>query len=129
MIVAIAALLLAACLSIGLRMTSGWLDHWHPMDRLLMAIVLGGLLVGTALAISARSGLTQAGLGLAFSLAPVGLFDITKWWFRSRPLLTPWLIGARVARWLLLVRWLATLSLIASIVWLVLSPSLASSPQ
>ncbi|MGH9386640.1 MAG: hypothetical protein ACRD2N_20405 [Vicinamibacterales bacterium] len=118
MIVAVAALLFAACLSVGLRATSGWLDRCHPIDRLLLAIVLGGLLIAAALVVSTRFGVTQAGYGLAFSLAPVGLFDVVKWWYRSRRGPSPWLVGARAATWILALRWIAVLAAIAALGWL-----------
>jgi hypothetical protein len=129
MIVAVAALLIAACLSVGLRTTSGWLDHWHPMDRLVLAAVLGGLIVAAAIVVSTRFGLTQAGYGLAFSLAPVGVFDVMKWWYRSRHLSTPWLVGARTTTWILALRVIAVLALIAALVWLIVSGATASPPQ
>lgn len=129
MIVAVAALLLAASLSVGLRATSGWLDHWHPIDRLALAVILGGVLVGASLLVSARYGVIQAGYGLAFSLAPVGVFDITKWWFRSRQRRKAWLIRAPVAPWHLALRWGAAFALMAAIFWLALSPAAISAPQ
>ena len=118
MIVALAALLLAASLSIGLRTTSGWLDHWHPMDRLLLAIVLGAIMLAASLMLSSRYGVIQAGYGLAFSLAPVGVYDGWKWWHRSRGARSAWLIGAEAAPWLLACRWMTVLGLCAAVLWL-----------
>jgi hypothetical protein len=129
MIVAIAALLLAASLSVGLRATSGWLDRWHPIDRLVFAIVLGGVMVAASLNLSSRFGVIQAGYGLAFSLAPVGFYDIVKWWYRSRRRRTPWLFGADAAHWILALRWAAVAATIAMFAWLVISPVTASPPQ
>jgi hypothetical protein len=116
MIVAVAALLFAASLSVGLRSTSGWLDHWHPVDRLAMAIVFGGLLTAAALAIAARSGLMEAGYGLAFSLAPVGFFDLAKWWFRSRGRRSSWLLGATASGWVVALRWLFLVAMVGALV-------------
>ena len=123
MIVAVAALLFAASLSVGLRATSGWLEHWHPMDRLLLAILLGGLLIAAALAMSARSGLTDAGYGLAFSLAPVGVFDITKWWFRSNGRRSSWLFGATAAGWVVALRWLTLIAMVGALATLAAAPA------
>lgn len=129
MIVATAAVLFAACLSIGLRSTSGGLDHWHPMDRLLLAMSLGGLMITAALVVSARFGLMQAGFGLACSLAPVGLFDLAKWWFQSRRSPTPWLIGAHAAPWILALRWTVVIAVLAGLALLALSRATLSPPQ
>ena len=129
MIVAVAALLLAASLSVGLRVTSGWLDHWHPVDRLVLAAILGGVFIAASLLLSASYGVIQAGYGLAFSLAPIGLFDITKWWFRSRHKRTSWLIRAEAAPWQLALRWAAALALIGAIIWLAISPATMPAPQ
>ena len=122
MIVAVAALLVATSLSVGLRATSGWLDHVHPMDRLLTAVVLGGVIVAASLLVCARYGITAAGYGLAFSFAPVGVYDVTKWWFRSRRTRGGWLMHAEAAMWLLAVRWGAVIAGAAAIAWLVMSP-------
>jgi hypothetical protein len=118
MIVAVAALLLAASVSIGLRTTSGWLDHWHPMDRLVLAIVLGSILLAASLMLSARYGVIQAGYGLAFSLAPVGVYDGMKWWYRSRGLRTAWLIGGHAPPGLLALRWIAVIGVCAALLGL-----------
>jgi hypothetical protein len=118
MIVAVAALLLAASLSVGLRATSGWFDDWHPFDRFLLAIALGAIMVAASLMLSSRYGVIQAGYGLAFSLAPVGVYDTLKWWHRSRGARGAWLIGAAAPAWLRLVRWAAVLGAIAALVWL-----------
>ncbi len=121
MIVAVAALLLAASLSVGLRATSGWLDHWHPLDRLVLATVLGGVIIAASLLVCERYQVVQAGYGLAFSLAPVGLFDVTKWWFRSRGTRTSWLIRAEATAGLLALRWGVVFAAIAVLAWVVMS--------
>jgi hypothetical protein len=118
MIVAVAALLLAASLSVGLRATSGWLEHCHPIDRLVLSVVIGGLLIAASLLISARYGIAAAGYGLAFSIAPVGLFDVTKWWFRSRRSRTAWLVRSNAAPLWIAVRWTVLLLSVAGIAWI-----------
>lgn len=128
MIVAVAALLVAASLSIGLRATGGWLDHWHPMDRLLLASLVGGVIVAALLLASGRFGLRQAGFGLAFSLAPVGLFDVTKWWCRSAGHRALWLIRTTAPPWIVALRWTAVIALLVAVV-IVLARSTTAPPQ
>ena len=107
MIVAGLALLAAAAASIGLRTTSGLLVRVaHPVDRLALAVVTGSVLVSLALRLSSEFGVFEAGLGLAISLAPVGVYDLTRWWYRSRRDVSPWLVGSSEAWWLVWLRWL-----------------------
>jgi hypothetical protein len=127
MIVAVVALLVAASLSVGLRATAGWLDHWHPIDRLMLATILGGVMLAASLTMSSRFGVIQAGYGLAFSLAPVGVYDVVKWWYRSRRTRTAWLFGADASSWVLVLRWAALIGLIAMCVWLLMPAAAASS--
>ncbi len=122
MIVVVAALLFAASLSVGLRATSGWLDQWHPVDRLAIAVVFGVLLTAAALAVAARWGLTDAGYGLAFSLAPVGVYDFAKWWYRSRGRRASWLPGATAAGWVVVLRWLFLVAMAGALVAMVAMP-------
>jgi hypothetical protein len=122
MIVAVAALLVAASLAVGLRATSGWLEHWHPIDRLMLAIILGGVMLAASLTLSSRFGITQAGYGLAFSLAPVGLYDVLKWWFRSRGRRSSWLLGATAAGWVVALRWLFLVAMVGSLAALAAAP-------
>ena len=76
------ALLLAAA-SLGLRITSVLLGpRAHPVMRLLLALIIGGALVVGAMQLSDRYNVHDLGLGLLVSLAPVGVFDVAKWWFR-----------------------------------------------
>ena len=39
------------------------------------------------------------------SLSPVGLFDLTKWWFRSRGRRLGWLRSGDAPGWLIAFRW------------------------
>jgi hypothetical protein len=122
MIVAVAALLVAAALSVGLRATSGWLEHWHPIDRLILAMILGGVVLAASLTMSSRYGVIQAGYGLAFSLAPVGLYDVLKWWFRSRGRRASWLLGATAAGWVVALRWLFLVAMVGGLAALAAAP-------
>jgi hypothetical protein len=75
------------------------------------------MFIAAALTLSARSGIADAGYGLAFSLAPVGVYDVAKWWFRSRATRTAWLTRARAAGWLIAVRWAAVVTAVAGMTW------------
>lgn len=98
-------LLLAAALSLGLRSTTvidG--DGTHPVDRLLAAATAGGIMTGAALLLSWRWHVAEAGVGLLLSLAPVGLYDVARWWYRAHHPMPPWVIGARRPLWVVGVR-------------------------
>lgn len=82
--VAVGALLALAAISLGLRTTSVLIPRVHPVARLIAAILIGGVFVATTLQISDRYRVYEMGLGLLLSLAPVGVFDLVKWWFRWR---------------------------------------------
>ena len=100
-------LLVAAAVSLGLRSLDGVLARVaHPADRLALALVAGLVWVALVLRVSATLGVFDAGLGLLASLAPVGLFDVTRWWYRSRADLSPWLLGGVGSAWLRGLRWL-----------------------
>ncbi len=72
-----------AGLSLGLRTTSVLPGgRVHPVVRLAIAIVVGAILVAATLEACERYGVLDMGVGLLLSLSPVGLFDVTKWWFR-----------------------------------------------
>jgi hypothetical protein len=98
-------LLLAAALSLGLRSTTiidG--DGTHPVDRLLAAATAGGILAWAALTLSWRWKVVEAGVGLLLSLAPVGFYDVARWWYRARHPFEPWIIGSRGPAWVIGVR-------------------------
>lgn len=89
-------LIVATSLSLGLRATALVVDEpVHPMDRLALAAIGGGLITAVVLQVCASYGVLEMGLGLILSLSPVGPFDLTKWWFRSRGRRSGWLFGAR----------------------------------
>ena len=76
------ALALAAA-SLGLRVTSVLLGpRANPYVRLLVSLIIGGALVVAAMQISDAYQVHDLGLGLLVSLAPVGIYDLTKWWLR-----------------------------------------------
>ena len=82
---AVGVLLALAALSLGLRTTSLLMARAHPLVRLAVSSLVGTILVLATLQISDRYRLHDLGLGLLLSLAPVGVFDLTKWWFLRRP--------------------------------------------
>jgi hypothetical protein len=85
MTVFVTRLLLAmAAVSLGLRTTSVLIPRVHPMLRLIVSLVIGSALVVGALRFSDRYLVYDLGLGLLISLAPVGLYDVTKWWIHAR---------------------------------------------
>lgn len=84
MTVVIAVLVGLSGLSLGLRTTSVLISRLHPVVRLLASAVVGGIFVAVTLQISDSYRVYDLGLGLLISLAPVGIFDLLKWWFRSR---------------------------------------------
>lgn len=80
----VGVLLALAAASLGLRTTSVLIPRVHPLARLLASIVIGSVFVMVTLQLSDRYQLHDLGLGLLVSLAPVGAFDLAKWWFRWR---------------------------------------------
>lgn len=85
MIYLVGVLLAATAASLGLRLTWGLLPAIaHPVGRLMMAMVVGASIVGLTLVASSRYRMLEAGLGLLISLAPVGIYDLLRWWFRFR---------------------------------------------
>lgn len=87
----VVALLAAAAISLGLRVTSGLLAGVsHPIDRLLLAAVVGISIAWLSLVASTRYQVFEAGLGLLVALAPVGVYDVARWWGRSRRPFGPW---------------------------------------
>ena len=82
-IVGVVSVLLAlAAASLGLRTTSVLLPRVHPTVRLAAALAIGAVFVAVILQVSDRYRVYDLGLGLLLSLSPVGVFDLTKWWFR-----------------------------------------------
>ena len=81
-LVGVGALLALAAVSLGLRATSLLTPHVHPLLRLAVSSVVGTILVLATLQICDRYRVHDLGLGLLLSLAPVGIFDLAKWWFR-----------------------------------------------
>ncbi len=77
-------LLALAAASLGLRTTSVLIPAVHPGLRLLVSIVIGAALVVFTLRVSEGYGVYDLGLGLLISLAPVGVYDLLKWRFRSK---------------------------------------------
>ena len=85
MTVFVTRLLLAmAAVSLGLRTTSVLIPRVHPLLRLAASLVIGAALVVFALRISDRYLVYDLGLGLLISLAPVGVYDFTKWRIHAR---------------------------------------------
>jgi hypothetical protein len=73
-----------AAASLGLRTTSVLIPQIHPIVRLMASLVIGRALVVASLRISESYQVYDLGLGLLISLAPVGVFDLLKWWFRFK---------------------------------------------
>lgn len=82
---AIMGLVALAAISLGLRTTAVLLGpEVHPLGRLALSIAAGTLITLVILEIADRYGVFELALGLLLSLSLVGLFDLTKWWFRWR---------------------------------------------
>jgi hypothetical protein len=80
----ISALLVLTAASLGLRTTSVLMPGAHAGLRLIASLVIGAIFVAVILQLSERYRVYDMGLGLLLSLAPVGIFDLAKWWFRWR---------------------------------------------
>lgn len=78
----VAVLVALAAASLGLRTTSLLIPRVHPLARFVAAAIIGSALTTATLRISERYQVHDLGLGLLVSLAPVGVFDLAKWWFR-----------------------------------------------
>ena len=78
----LSVLLVLAAASLGLRTTSVLLPRVRPAVRLAAALAIGAVFVAVILQVSDRYRVYDLGLGLLLSLSPVGVFDLTKWWFR-----------------------------------------------
>ena len=83
-LVAVGVLLALAAVSLGLRTTSLLIPRVHPLLRLAASGIIGTILVVATLQICDRYHVHDLGLGLLVSLAPVGVFDLAKWWFRRK---------------------------------------------
>lgn len=95
-----------AGLSLGLRTTSVLIESQaHPLDRLALSILAGALWTALVFEVSNSYRVFDFGLGLMLSLSPVGLFDLTKWWFRSRGRRLAWLRSGDAPGWLVAFRW------------------------
>ncbi|MDP2055168.1 MAG: hypothetical protein Q8L75_16145 [Acidobacteriota bacterium] len=107
MIVLFVLLVMLAGLSLGLRTTSVLLPpQTHPLDRMALSIVAGALWTAVVFEASRSYRVFDLGLGLMLSLSPVGVFDLAKWWFRSRGRRSGWLRAAGAPAWLLASRWI-----------------------
>ena len=110
-------LVMLAGLSLGLRTTSVLMDPAaHPLDRLSLSVVAGVLWTAVVFEVSNSYRAFDFGLGLMLSLSPVGIFDVTKWWFRSRGRRAGWLRPGVAPTWLLALRWLFLIMLTASVI-------------
>jgi hypothetical protein len=83
-LVAIGVLLALAAISLGLRTTSLLIPRVPPILRLAASALIGTILVLATMQLCDRYGVHDLGLGLLLSLSPVGVYDLTKWWFLRR---------------------------------------------
>jgi len=82
MIFVVTGVLIAlAALSLGLRTTGLLMPRVNPLLRLAVSSVIGAILVMATLQICDRYRVHDLGLGLLVSLSPVGIYDLTRWWF------------------------------------------------
>ena len=77
-------LLALAAMSLGLRATSLLMARAGALVRLVVGAIIGTILVMATLQICDRYNVYDLGLGLLLSLAPVGMFDVAKWWYRRK---------------------------------------------
>ncbi|MDP2318195.1 MAG: hypothetical protein Q8O42_02490 [Acidobacteriota bacterium] len=116
MIVLLVLLVTLAGLSLGLRTISVLLPpQAHPLDRMALSIVAGTLWTAVVFETSSSHRVFDLGLGLMLSLSPVGLFDLAKWWFRSRGRRSGWLRVGFAPTWLVALRWLFLAGLLAAV--------------
>ena len=78
----VGVLVALAAISLGLRVTSLLLPRLHPLARFIVSSVIGWVLTTATLQICDRYQVHDLGLGLLVSLAPVGVYDLVKWWLR-----------------------------------------------
>lgn len=111
MTILLGVLVALAGLSLGLRTTSVLAPPaMHPLDRLALSTVAGALWTAVVFEVSDSYRIFDFGLGLMLSLSPVGLFDLAKWWFRSRGRRAHWLRGAAAQPSVVAMRWLFLLA-------------------
>lgn len=107
MTVLLVSLVVLAGLSLGLRTTSVLMPpNAHPLDRLAISIAAGALWTAVVFEVADSYRIFDFGLGLMLSLSPVGVFDLTKWWFRSCGRRSGWLRPGTAPLWLVVLRWL-----------------------
>lgn len=82
--VLVGALLSLAAVSLGLRTTAVLIPRVHPLLRMLVSLIIGGILVTVTLQICDSYSVHDLGSGLLISLAPAGIYDLAKWWFLRR---------------------------------------------
>lgn len=110
-------LVMLAALSLGLRTTSVLMDPAaHPLDRLALSVVAGAMWTAVVFEVADSYRIFDFGLGLMLSLSPVGLFDLAKWWFRSRGRRAQWLVGA-TSSLLLAFRWLFVVAVVGTLLF------------
>jgi hypothetical protein len=83
-LIAVGVLLALAAISLGLRTTSLLIPRVPPLLRLAASALIGTILVLATMQLCDRYGVHDLGLGLLLSLSPVGIYDLTKWWFLRR---------------------------------------------
>lgn len=83
-VVAIGVLLALAAITLGLRATGLLIPRVPPVLRLAVSAIIGTIFVLATLQICDRYRVHDLGLGLLISLAPVGIFDLAKWWYRRK---------------------------------------------
>ena len=116
MTVLLVLLVTLAGLSLGLRTTSVLIaSEVHPLDRMALSILFGALWTALVFEVSNSYRIFDFGLGLMLSLSPAGMFDVTKWWFRSRGRRAGWLRAGVAPAWLLALRWLFLVTLAATV--------------
>lgn len=107
MTIMLTLLVALGALSLGLRTTSVLMNPLsHPLDRLVLSIAAGALWTAVVFEVCDSYRIFDFGLGLMLSLSPAGLFDVTKWWFRSRSRRSGWLRGGLAPNWLVAMRWI-----------------------
>lgn len=80
----VALLVALAAISLGLRTTSLLIPRIHPLARFLVSAIIGTAVTTATLRICDSYHVHDLGLGLLVSLAPVGIYDLVRWWFRWR---------------------------------------------
>jgi hypothetical protein len=80
----VGVLLALSAISLGLRAIDLLIPRAHPLLRLVIAAVIGTAITTATLRICDSYQVHDLGLGLLVSLAPVGVYDLLRWWFRWR---------------------------------------------